>query len=342
MTIGEEYRRDLDALVKRIGVLDPPDLADRFATCFGIDAGSFRQVRPSRAGTVAAVDGSNAMLLDGGSLSVAVIRAAASGFSGDARSFRSVTPLRLVTLGQEARDGSYAALYRECFGEDPEATVRDDEPQRTAAVMRDTLEYWAAIETAGRLGRGDLLVLDGALRVTHASHDPVLVRLIQVCAKRGVHLCAVTKRTAVTWGGGLPLVPAALSYARAHAISPPWVLRIHEEGLDVAPYHQWRHGATCIAALHPGSDLAFKVEVPAPTGDDGLGRVISLLAGWSDDGRLTGYPYPLLDAHLAARISADTLMQVKNDLLAGLGETGLDSRRFDDLFGDIHDAFARY
>jgi hypothetical protein len=282
------------------------------------------------------------MLLDSGCMQVVLLRAAACGFSDGTRQFRSVTPIRTVTLGQEARDGSFSGLYHECFGTDPEATVRDDEPARTAGVMRDTLEYRAALTTAERLGRGDLLVLDGALRVTHASHEPVLLRLIRACAKRGIHLCAVTKRTAITWGGGLPLVPAALSLAKSYSITPPWVLRVGNDGLDVTPYRQWRHGVPCVAALHPGSPLAFKIEVPEPTGDDALGEIISRLAGWSDDARVTGYPYPLLDAHRSARIPADALQQVRNDLLAGMGRSGFDARRFQDLFGDLHDEFARY
>jgi hypothetical protein len=342
MNIDEEYRRDLDLLVGRIGSLGPPDLHNRFAESFGLDAGSYRRVRPVQEGTVAAVDGSHAMLLDAGCISVAVLRAAACGFSAGARRFRSVTPFRLVTLGREDSDGSFSGLYRECFGTEPEATVRDDEPEKAAAVMRDTLEYRAALEAAGRLARGDLLLLDGALRVTHASHEPVLLNLIRTCAKRGIHLCAVTKRTAITWGGGLPLVPAALALAEAHSVTPPWVLRVGEEGLDVTPYRQWRHGVPCVTALHPRSSLAFKIEVPAPTGDDALEAMVSRLAGWSDDGRVTGYPYPLLDAHRTARIPADALVRARNDLLAGVGRAGLDPRRFHDLFGDIHDEFARY
>jgi len=342
MTLEDEYREDLSILVERLGGLDPPDLGNRFAQCFDLGAESYLRVKPAQEGTVAAVDGSNAMLLDAGCISVALLRAAVCGYSRGSRRFRSVTPLRLVSLGQEARDGSFASLYRECFGSDPEATVRDDEPERTAAVMRDTLEYWVALRAADRLGRGDLLVLDGALRVSHASHEPVLVQLIRTCAKKGIHLCAVTKRTAITWGGGLPLVPAALSLAKTHAISPPWVLRVSEEGLDLTPYRQWRHGAACVAALHPRSPLAFKIEVPGPTTDAALAETVSLLAGWADDGRVTGYPYPLLDAHRTARIPADALRQAKYDLLAGVGQAGPGPDRFHALFGDIHDEFARY
>jgi NurA domain len=341
-TGDDEYRRDIEALVGRICGLNPPDLHTRFASSFRLGPESYRRVEPVQAGTIAAVDGSNALLFDAGCIAAALLRAAACGFSSGARSFRSVTPLRLVALGQEARDGSFSGLYRECFGIDPDSGIRDDEPGRTAGIMRDTLEYWVALQVAGRLGRGDLLVLDGALRVNHASHEPVLLRLIRTCAKKGVRLCAVTKRTSITWGGGLPLVPAALALARDSGLTPPWVLRIGEEGLDVTPYRQWRHGVPCIAALHPRSPLAFKIEVPGPTGEDELGEIVSRLAGWSDDGRVTGYPYPLLDAHRTARIPADAVGQVKNDLLSGMARSGLDPLSARDLFGDLHDEFARY
>jgi len=342
MTMDDRYREDLATLVRRIGDLDPPDLAARFSSHLSLGAGSFRRVEPVREGTLAAVDGSNAILLDAGCLAVALLRAAVCGFSGGARQFRSLTPLRLVILGREARDRTFSGLYRECFGIEPETTVRDDEPARTAGILRDTLEYWVAMQACERLERGDLLVLDGALRVTHASHDPVMRELVRTCASQGIRLCAVTKRTAVTWGGGFPLVPAALALAQAHAQSPPWFLPIPEEGLDITPYRQWRHGAACVAALHPGSPLAFKIEVPEGTRDRDLGETIARLSGWSDDGRVTGYPYPLLDAHRTARIPADALMRAKNDLLAGLDPDAGAYGRFQQLFGDIHDEFARF
>ena len=342
MTTGDEYGEDLALLVGRIRDLDPPDLATRFASHFSLDAESFRRVEPLQEGTIAAVDGSNAMLLDAGCLAVVLVRAAVCGFSGSSRRYRALTPLRLLTIGREARDGTFSGLYRECFGTDPGATVRDDEPARTAGILRDTLEYRVALQSCERLEKGDLLVLDGALRVTHASHDPVMKRLVRTCASRGIWLCAVTKRTAVTWGGGYPLVPAALSLAKARGIRPPWFLRIGEEGLDITPYNQWRHGEACVVALHPRSPLAFKVEVPAGTGENDLGEIVARLAGWSDDGRVTGYPYPLLDAHRTARIPADALGQARNDLLAGLDRQGGGYGKFQELFGDIHDEFARY
>ena len=342
MTPEDDYRRDLVSLQERILSLNPPDLASRFAAHCGISAGSYQQVTAVQEGTVAAVDGSNAVVVESGSFSVAAVRAAACGFSDGARVFRSLTPLRLATLGREAKDRSFADLYLECFGTEPETPVSDDDPDRAAAVLRDTLEYWVAQRTAERLSAGDLLVLDGALRVSHASHDPVLIRLMKTCAKRRVHLVAVTKRTAATWGDGFPLVPAALLLAASLSVRAPWFLPVEETLLDTTRFSQWKHGALVIVSLHPRSPLAFKIEVPTPADAAEVRRIVSLLAGWSDDGRVTGYPYPLLDAHRTARIRADANQQVKNDLMAGMGGAGLDLSRFRDLFGDYHGELERY
>jgi NurA domain len=342
ITQEDGYRRDLASLVERIRSLNPPDLASRFATHCGITAGSFQQATPVQEGMVAAVDGSNALVVESGSFSIAAVRAAACGFSAGIRAFRSVTPLHVATLGREAQDRSFADLYLECFGTEPETTISDDDPDRAAAVLRDTLEYWVALRAAERLSAGDLLVLDGALRVSHASHDPVLVRLMKTCAKRRIHLVAVTKRTAATWGGGFPLVPAAVLLAASLSVPAPWFLPVDESCLDTTRFSQWKHGALVIAALHPRSPLAFKIEVPAPSDGAEVRRIVSLLAGWSDDGRVTGYPYPLLDVHRTARIRADAVQQVKNDLMAGMGGAGLDLSRFRDLFGDYHGELERY
>ncbi|MDD1654714.1 MAG: DNA double-strand break repair nuclease NurA [Methanomicrobiales archaeon] len=342
MTAEDEYRRDLASLRERIRSLNPPDLAARFAAHCGFTRDSFHEAFPLQQGTVAAVDGSNALVVESGSFSVAAVRAAVCGFSDGSRAFRSVTPLRLATLGREAKDRSFADLYMECFGTEPETPVSDDDPERAAAVLRDTLEYWVAQRTAERLAAGDLLILDGALRVSHASHDPVLIRLMKTCAKRRVHLVAVTKRTAATWGDGFPLVPAVVLLAGSLSLTAPWFLPVDETLLDTTRFSQWKHGALVIAALHPRSHLAFKIEVPAPADLAEVRRIVSLLAGWSDDGRVTGYPYPLLDAHRTARIRADAVQQVKNDLMAGMGEAGLDLSRFRDLFGDFHGELERY
>jgi NurA-like 5'-3' nuclease len=66
------------------------------------------------------------------------------------------------------------------------------------------------------------------------------------------------------------------------------------------------------------------------------------LAGCSADGRIPGYPYPLLDAHRTVVLTEEIVEQVKGDLLGQLAAAGIDRQTIEILFGDYHDEFRRY
>ena len=46
------------------------------------------------------------------------------------------------------------------------------------------------------------------------------------------------------------------------------------------------------------------------------------LAACAGDGRIPGYPYPLLDAHRTVAIDEPLVMQIQQDIRAGLSQTG--------------------
>jgi NurA-like 5'-3' nuclease len=66
------------------------------------------------------------------------------------------------------------------------------------------------------------------------------------------------------------------------------------------------------------------------------------LAACADDGRVPGYPYPLLDAHRTVTIDQPLVMQIQQDIKARLTKLGIRNRIFEDLFGDLHGDFERY
>ena len=157
---------------------------------------------------VSAVDGSNTMIAEGGSVSLAAIRAVRTTFLDNERYNRSITPLTLVTIGPGHRNRDFDELYEECFGIPPHKGLDNADPERASAILRDTLEYWVALQTARTLPAGALLLLDGALRVSSQNHEPVLADIIKTAQERSLLLAAVAKRTRATWGGGHPLLPA--------------------------------------------------------------------------------------------------------------------------------------
>jgi hypothetical protein len=343
-------RRDLyqDAIRRvagRIRESAPEDLAGQFSVCSGFDASSYHRCRPGSGGAVCAVDGSNTIVLDAGSFAVAAVRASVSAYAGSTRLYHRTTPLQVVTVNPGAGNEDFDTLFHDCFHCPPKVHLDHDDPVRNTAVIRDTLEYWAAMEMAAELDTGDLIVLDGTLQVRHASHDEVIENLLNLCNLRGVLIAAVTKRTSLTWGGGHPIVPAAEGLARDLGVPEPWYLCVSAaEGLiDRRETRPWKQrGEQYVARLHPRAQRAFKVEIPKYYSPEMVERVFSALAFFADDGRVTGYPYPLLDAHLTTKIGRDAAGQVRQDIIRGMDLLGMNLADYTGIFGDYHDEFDRY
>ncbi len=339
------YRDAIRRVTGRIREAAPEDLAGRFSAASGFDAASYRRCRPESGGAVCAVDGSNTIVLDAGSFAVAAVRASVSAYTGGTRLYHRTTPLQIVTVNPGAGNEDFDALFYDCFHCSPKVHLDHDDPIRNTAVIRDTLEFWAAMEMAAELDTGDLIVLDGTLQVRHASHDEVVENLLNLCNLRGVLIAAVTKRTALTWDGGHPIVPAAEGLARDLGIPEPWYLCVSTaEGLiDRRETYLWKQrGEQYVARLHPRAQRAFKVEIPKYYGPDKVEQVFSALAAYADDGRVTGYPYPLLDAHLTTRIGRDAVDQVRHDIIRGMDRLGMNLADYTAIFGDYHDEFDRY
>jgi hypothetical protein len=282
------------------------------------------------------------MVLEGGSIALAAIRAARTTFMGNERHNRSATPLTLVTIGPGHKNQDFADMYKDCFGVLPGKGLDNSDPERASAILRDTLEYWVAWKTAGELPSGSLLLLDGALRVSSQNHEPVLADIIKTAGESGVRIAAVAKRTRATWGGGHPLLPALSGLVAQLGIIGPWWTKIDEHLLDHKEYHQGRHGQVYVASLHRQFSRPLKMELPKGTDDQAAAATMQALAACADDGRIPGYPYPLLDAHRTVVIDEALVMQIQQDIKAGLSKQGLKNRTFEDLFGDLHGDFERY
>ena len=234
------------------------------------------------------------------------------------------------------------ALYEECFGVPPHKGLDNADPERASAILRDTLEYWVALQTAKILPAGALLLIDGALRVSSQNHEPVLADIIKTAQERKLLLAAVAKRTRATWGSGHPLLPALSGLVAQLGIAGPWWAKIDEHLLDHTEYRQGRHGEIYVASLHAHFSRPMKMELPKGTGEQAAAATMQALAACAGDGRVPGYPYPLLDAHRTVTIDQPLVMQIQQDIKAGLSKQGIQHKTFEDLFGDLHGDFERY
>jgi len=199
-----------------------------------------------------------------------------------------------------------------------------------------------SLQSVRVLPEGALLLLDGALRVSSQNHEPVLADIIRIAQERKILLAAVAKRTTATWGGGHPLLPAIAGLAEQLGIPGPWWTKIDAHIPDHAGYSPGRHGELYIASLHPHARRPLKMELPKGTSEQAAAATMQALAACAGDGRIPGYPYPLLDAHRSVVIDEPLVMQVQQEIKAGLSKRGMKNRTFEDLFGDLHGDFERY
>ena len=338
----KSYEESVDRALRRITEHIPDDLVRKFAQESGITRDDIHRIPQGLSGIVTAIDGSNTMVLEGGSVAIAAIRAVQTTFVNSERHHRSITPLTLVTIGPGHRNRDFDELYQDCFGIPPHKGLDNADPERASAILRDTLEYWVALQTARTLPEGALLLLDGALRVSSQNHEPVLADILATAQQRSILLAAVAKRTRVTWGGGHPLLPAIGGLAAQLGISGPWWVKVDEHLPDHTEYRQGRHGELYIASLHPRLARPMKIDLPKGTGEEAAATSMQMLSACADDGRIPGYPYPLLDAHRTVVIDAPLVTQIQQDIKAGLAKQGMRNRTFEDLFGDLHGEFERY
>jgi len=338
----DEYAGAVNEAAGRIRTTIPENLVEKFQKTSGITPADFVACTPVPCGEVCAVDGSNVTLLESGSMALAVVRAAQTTFLDMERSRRSVTPMTFALIGPEEENQDFPVLYADCFGHPPGKPLQNEDIARAAGILRDTVEYWVTETMAKDLGAGALLLRDGPLRVSHESHNPVLTRIALTCKDRDIGRAGISKRSAATWGGGHPLLPAVFGFARAHGIKAPWWTRIDPAILDHAAFPQWQHGEMYVACLHPRSRGPLKIELAIGIGDASAKKIMDRLAGCSADGRIPGYPYPLFDAHRTVVLTEEIVSQVKGDLLGRLAEAGIDRQTYEILFGDYHDEFARY
>jgi len=340
MREDNSYTNDLDSAAGYISEMCSDENLKRIIEDIPVTTGDFRNPKNGFNHAVAAVDGSNSMVLESGSFSVAAIRAVSVAFRENERLFTKTTPMRLLRISNTHVSSEYQNLYKECFGIEPENPL-EDEPSRSASVFRDTLEYWTAKETMEELGEGDCLMLDGSLRTSHASHDPVLSDIVRDCGNMGIFLVSISKRNSLTWEG-CPLDIALDAVASEFGIKAPWYIEVPEDVPEQKRHEQWHRGRTYIIKMHPASRVVLKAEIPKYADEEYTEKALSACAAYSGDGRIPGYPYPLMEAHRECCITQEICDIIRQDLIKNIDRRGIGQIRYNRIFGDLHDEFTRY
>jgi hypothetical protein len=238
---------------------------------------------PAASGPVAAVDGSHAVIVDNGATWVAATRATAvtwpSGTAGE-------VPVAWHLATPDSAEAMVAAAAEERGLVAP--TVRSGDSY--AEAMRGFAEFDAALAAVGRLPRGGLLLIDGALEGLPRIAQAPIIALREAAQRGGVTMVGVSKRSAIEISG-VPLVPGL------QARGPPGVWACAVPGRD----------GVFVARLHGQARHAFRVDAA------GVAMVEALLP-LSRDAVYTGYPYPLAAAHNAVALTASHVAELRGAL----------------------------
>ena len=215
------------------------------------------------------------------------------------------------------------------------------EPERLPELPRpvDALREWAEWGGVGRTvrdaGRGDLVLVDGALHGGPLVPQTVVHRVHEEAVARGVSLAGVVKASTLYWGRNAPLVTLLKRRGDREVGASRWAARISTDPVFGRLYV----GDIFVAHLAPTAPHAFRVDVargPAPA-DEVLGR----LAALADDPAFVGYPYPLARAHQAARVTGYDVVDVRRSFREALSRRGMAEDDVELLFQDFHEVLNR-
>lgn len=177
-------------------------------------------------------------------------------------------------------DGPYLPNPRDV--EAASATIRNSMEFRLDTLARVFSEWRMAAHIAQRLGKGDMIIMDGSLSAWGSTEERLIRDVIQQARRRGVILCGLSKTTGLLMDSGRPLA----DYTNECGSKDPWYVHINE--------------GTYMVKLHPASEFVYRLDI-----DDDythVERVVSSLMANSSDGHMPGYPYGLVDADRFAQV----------------------------------------
>ncbi len=226
-----------------------------------------------------AVDGGQALVADARCLQLVVTRAARVRFrDGECVEYEGELQARLVGCGEER---SVAAD----LGLDIRLDAKID-----LNLLRDREEWVAVEQCIAEAERGAVVLVDGDLVPDWRIPSAWLKGLFERAETAGVTLAGVTKRSSLARGGAPLLGQLELEAEALLGSRSMWWTPVARTRPDVDVRGGGAGIQVVAARLDPDARFAFRVDLP---GDVDAERVLSALAGLSDDAAFPGYPYPL-------------------------------------------------
>ena len=272
---------------------------------------------------LAFIDGGHAILLDAPHFCLAFLRAHAVIYTSKKRlSSRTIEAYLLVSSStaksssSNQHEVSYSAEFLPLKGlfsfesllsfDSLDGTIRTGtkrfSPSTLVGVSRRFAELQLATEIMQSLSAGDLIIIDGSLQQSYTNEQHLLQELRLQAQKQGIVVMGLSKTNSVFASNGSPFSSLLSEHPGQWWYSPV------AQPLKSTPHISF-------ARLHPKSPHVFMLESFGELQPEQY----ATLAAYSHDPVFLGYPYGLIEADRAARISNEEAGYLQTKLMEKLG-----------------------
>lgn len=294
-----------------------------------ISPDKFSAVAKAGDAAMTAVDGGSAVLLDAGSFIIAGVRVGSASYSGKGRVPAAEPEPHLLYLSACDLGNAYSIFFRKAVGTEPPDQPRGLE--EALGRIRALLEWQHLERVVSETGApGAVVAFDGALWAGIKGMGPMLERIVEDAAGKGVVLCGISKKSMLTHMSR-PLIPAVQMAGEAAMPGRPWHYPVMAAGQGERLF-----GDIHVAKLHPSSRFAFRADLALPPGV-GAPEAFAKLAYYADDPTYTGYPYPLARVHNDVAYSRLEVEDLRRMLRSEALKKGMGQAEWQMTFQDFHD-----
>ncbi|MBD3312283.1 hypothetical protein GF352_02385 [archaeon] len=274
-------------------------------------ADNFHELNESEPGYVSAIDGGSCIIADGGCWVLAKIKTASVHYDkGERLPGKEKDEEVYYTVIKDKNEYSHSInTLKPEFNNVRELT-------EAPAVTMKTLELRHALKVMKSMPQGSLLLIDGLLKSDNEGQEALLERIKKESEKKGVTVMGLAKTF-------------------RHAVNGRSVIgSLIKERPSGKWYYEPVEDSDCLVVkLHAKSGYAYAV---SSFSHSEAKKALPLLAYYSTDPALIGYPYPLLKVDRDARVSSHEKHLEKNRLRIICKKNKLDFIEYDEKSTDMH------
>lgn len=251
---------------------------------------------------VFAIDGGSSVLINGGGWILAKVKVGSVGYRMKDRVFENVKEFYIAGILENGKIKPKLSPEVEKF---EELKLKVNDVKEIPNVFRSLLEWQYASELVKQeLETGDILLMDGSLLAQSEEHYNLMKKVARKAVKKGIVIVGITKESGIKTNTGRSALGYLNQKGEENFDNEKWFYHpiFKEEGSVEKDL-----GTNFVAKFHEDSDFCFKTQLEKmfwqDLDEERIKQIFGLIAYYSSDPELLGYPYPLLKVDKIARIS---------------------------------------